>query len=244
MNAAADTLVATRAASFGWDGKTVVGPLDLEVRRGDFVAVLGPNGAGKSTVARGLLGLLAPLSGACTRATGKLAFVPQREALDPVWPITVEEVVRTGAAGRLRGLRAFSRADRERARVLLAEVGLHAQRKAPFRSLSGGQRQRAMIARALLAEPELLVLDEPTSGVDRAALDSVRALLRALVAERGLTLVVVTHQTELVRGVANRAWWVEGGAVREFDAQALDELRGVEELGGEELGGARGRAAS
>lgn len=239
MNGAATTLVETRAACFGWGGRTVVGPVDLAVRRGDFVALLGPNGSGKSTLARGLLGLLPPLAGGCTRCTRRLAFVPQREALDPVWPITVEEVVRTGAAGRLSGLRSFSRADRERTRVLLAEVGLHAQRKAPFRSLSGGQRQRAMIARALLAEPELLVLDEPTSGVDRAALDSVRELLRALVAERGLTLVVVTHQTELVRGAANRAWWTDEGAVREFDAHDLDELRGVDELWSARTKGAR-----
>ena len=119
----AGVLVELHAASFGWGGRAVVGPVDVAVQRGDYLAVLGPNGSGKSTLARGLLGLLPPLSGRCTRWTERLGFVPQREALDPVWPITVEEVVRTGAAGRLHGLRSFSRTEREAARARMAEVG-------------------------------------------------------------------------------------------------------------------------
>ena len=226
----AGVLVELHAASFGWGGRAVVGPVDVAVQRGDYLAVLGPNGSGKSTLARGLLGLLPPLSGRCTRWTERLGFVPQREALDPVWPITVEEVVRTGGAGRLHGLRSFSRTEREAARARMAEVGVYELRKRPFHALSGGQRQRAMIARALVSEPELLVLDEPVSGVDREATAAIRELLRALVTECGLTLVVVTHQTELVRGAATRAVWVDGGKVREFDAHMLSELRGLDEL--------------
>jgi zinc transport system ATP-binding protein len=113
----------------------------------------------------------------------------------------------------------------------MVEVGVDELRAKPFRSLSGGQRQRVLVARALVARPELLVMDEPTSGVDRDAALVLRELLAALVRETGLTLVVVTHQLELVRGAATRVLRVDGGRAREV---APGEL---ERAGGAPLGG-------
>jgi zinc transport system ATP-binding protein len=220
-------LVEARGASFGWASRPVVGPLDLVVRRGDFLAIVGPNGSGKSTLARGLVGLLPPLAGSCVRATSRVGFVPQREALDPVWPITVEEVVRTGAAGALSGWRGYSKEQRDAVRARMVEVGVDELRAKPFRSLSGGQRQRVLVARALVARPELLVMDEPTSGVDRDAALVLRELLAALVRETGLTLVVVTHQLELVRGAATRVLRVEGGRAREVAPGELERAGGA-----------------
>ncbi|MEY2806527.1 MAG: metal ABC transporter ATP-binding protein [Planctomycetia bacterium] len=220
-------LVEARGASFGWASRPVVGPLDLVVRRGDFLAIVGPNGSGKSTLARGLVGLLAPLAGSCVRSTRRVGFVPQREALDPVWPITVEEVVRTGAAGALSGWRGYSKEQRDAVRARMVEVGVDELRAKPFRSLSGGQRQRVLVARALVARPELLVMDEPTSGVDRDAALVLRELLAALVRETGLTLVVVTHQLELVRGAATRVLRVEGGRAREVAPGELERAGGA-----------------
>lgn len=220
----AKVLVEARGASFGWASRPVVGPLSLVVRRGDFLAIVGPNGSGKSTLARGLVGLLPALSGACSSSTTRVGFVPQREALDPVWPITVEEVVRTGAAGRLSGWRGYSKAQRDAVRARMVEVGVDELRAKPFRSLSGGQRQRVLVARALVAQPELLVMDEPTSGVDREAALVLRELLSALVGEAGLTLIVVTHQLELVRGAATRVLRIEGGRAREVEPSQLDRV--------------------
>jgi zinc transport system ATP-binding protein len=217
-------LVEARGASFGWASRPVVGPLSLVVRRGDFLAVVGPNGSGKSTLARGLVGLLPALSGSCARSSTRVGFVPQREALDPVWPITVEEVVRTGAAGALSGWRGFSKEQRDAVRARMVEVGVDELRARPFRALSGGQRQRVLVARALVARPELLVMDEPTSGVDRDAALVLRELLAALVREAGLTLVVVTHQLELVRGAATRVLRIEGGQARELEPRQLDKI--------------------
>lgn len=205
--------------------------VSLEVVSGEILALVGPNGSGKSTLARGLVGLLAPLAGSCVRSTRRVGFVPQREALDPVWPITVEEVVRTGAAGALSGWRGYSKEQRDAVRARMVEVGVDELRAKPFRSLSGGQRQRVLVARALVARPELLVMDEPTSGVDRDAALVLRELLAALVRETGLTLVVVTHQLELVRGAATRVLRVDGGRAREV---APGEL---ERAGGAPLGG-------
>lgn len=219
-----DALVEARGASFGWASRPVVGPLSLVVRRGDFLAIVGPNGSGKSTLARGLVGLLPALSGSCTLSTTRVGFVPQREALDPVWPITVEEVVRTGAAGRLSGWRGFTKDQRDAVRARMVEVGVDELRARPFRSLSGGQRQRVLVARALVAKPELLVMDEPTSGVDRDAALVLRELLAALVREAGLTLVVVTHQLELVRGAATRVLRIDGGQAREVEPRQLDAI--------------------
>ena len=103
-------------------------------------------------------------------------------------------------------------------------VGVDELRAKPFRSLSGGQRQRVVVARALVAQPELLVMDEPTSGVDREAALVLRELLSALVGEAGLTLIVVTHQLELVRGAATRVLRIEGGRAREVEPSQLDRV--------------------
>ena len=172
-----------------------------------FLGIIGPNGSGKTTLLRVMLGLLAPLEGsvrlfgqppAAFREWRRLGYVPQRAALDPSLPVTVQEVV---ASGLVASLGLFQRiGGNEKARVgeALARVGMQAHARARIGALSTGQQQRVLIARALVSDPELIILDEPTGGVDPEAQTSFYALLHHLNREREVTLVLVSHDIGVV----------------------------------------------
>jgi ABC-type Mn2+/Zn2+ transport system ATPase subunit len=216
-------LITLRGAAFGYGGRAVVRGVDLVVERGALIGIAGPNGAGKTTLFRGILGLLPPLEGSVERGATALGYVPQREALDPVYPLSVEEVVHMGAYGRLRGWRALARGERDAARDALQRVGLLERARDPFAALSGGQRQRALIARALLMRPQVLLLDEPTSGVDRAAQALVLDVLTRLAREESLAVLLVSHQLRSMRRAVDDALWVaDGRVVRGPAAELLD----------------------
>lgn len=215
------TLLKLEQASFGYGSKTVVSGVDLTVDAGDFLGIVGPNGAGKTTLFRGLLGLIQPRAGRIERTHGAIGYVPQRENLDPIFPVSVAEVVHMGAYGRLHGLRGLPRADRERADQLLARVGLSDRGAAAFASLSGGQRQRVLIARALMKDPRLLLLDEPTSGVDRGAQQKILALLHDLHDRERIAVLLVSHQVSMLRSAVKEVIWVSEGRVRRGPASEI-----------------------
>ena len=208
-----DVLLRIEDAAFGYRGKPVVSGVDLALRPGTYTCIVGANGSGKTTLLRGAVGLLPPLTGRVRCRRDLLGYVPQRERLDPVFPVTVSEVVSMGAYGRLGGLRRPSREDREEARRCLAAVDLLERGDELFAALSGGQRQRALLARALLMRPELLVLDEPTSGVDEESQRLIFDLLRSRTAEHSLSVLLITHQLEMTRG-ADLVLRVAQGGVR------------------------------
>ncbi len=223
-------LLRVERAAFGYSGVAVVSEVDLEIRAGDFVGIVGPNGSGKTTLFRGLLGLVPPMAGRVERSTSAVGYVPQRETLDPIYPVTVEEVVRMGARRRSRDVA-------ELARGCLDRVGMSERRADAFSSLSGGQRQRVLIARALMVAPELLLLDEPTSGVDRAAQARIGELLIELASRERLAVLLVSHQLAMLRETVRRVLWVAEGRVVEG---AADELLRPERL--DRLFTAEGRA--
>lgn len=226
----AEPLLELRGAAFGYGDRAVLSGLDLDVRPGEVLGILGPNGAGKTTLVRGVLGLLPPLRGRVVSRARALGYVPQRESLDPLYPVTVREVVDTGGYGRLRGLRRPTRADRELARRSLERVGLEGRERAPFSSLSGGQRQRALLARALMVHPDLLVLDEPTSGVDPPAARAILDLVHELAEEDSLAILLVSHQLALLREAATDVLWVADGTARRGPARELLDPARLEEL--------------
>jgi len=205
--------------------REVVRGVDLDVRPGEIVALLGPNGAGKTTLFRGILGLIPLLGGRVAysfdRAASPPGYVPQKESLDPIFPLTTFEVVLMGTYARIPPLRPVGRAARRRAAERLAEVGLAAQAKQPFWALSGGQKQRALIARALAVEPEVLFLDEPTAGVDTEAERAIMDLISRLNRDRGLTVVLVSHHLRLVRALVHAAIWVEDGRARKGPTETI-----------------------
>jgi ABC-type Mn2+/Zn2+ transport system ATPase subunit len=222
-------LFALRDVSLGYDGVPVLADVSLEIERGEFLALLGPNGAGKTTLLRGVLELLPPLAGRIEYGFDRHArppgYVPQRETLDPIFPLTVLEVVLMGTYARMSPLRPVRAPQRRRAHDCLEKVGLADLARMQFWALSGGQKQRVLIARALAAEPEILVLDEPTSGVDRASERAIVDLITQLNRESELTVLLVSHHLEAIRSGVRSAVWVEGGSVRRVALDAVAALQ-------------------
>jgi len=208
-------LVRLRDVSLGYGNQPVLEHVTLELERGEFVALLGPNGAGKTTLLRGIVGLIPVLTGTIDydfdRWRNPFGYVPQRERLDPTFPLSALEVALMGTYAHLPPLRRVGRAQRQVAQKSLESVGLGAIADQRFASLSGGQTQRVLIARALAAEPTLLVLDEPTAGVDAEATAAIMGLVSRLNREEGLTILLVTHQVRMLRGIANAVVWVQDG---------------------------------
>jgi zinc transport system ATP-binding protein len=219
-----------RDVTFGYvPGRTVLAGVDFAVRHGEFVAVAGPNGGGKTTLLRLALGLERPGSGRVLllgdpaercRRRKEIGYVPQRTRLGGEAPATVREVV---AAGRLAQGGLFGplrRDDRLAVEEALARVGLADRASSPLRTLSGGMQQRAFIARALAGRPSLLVLDEPTTGVDAESQESLAALLDELHRELGVTVLYVSHEFGAVEHFVQRLVLVRGGIV--FDGPPSD----------------------
>ena len=208
--------------AYGRSAPLVLSGVDLAIEPGEFVAVAGPNGGGKTTLVRIILGLEQPTEGAASlfgeAAAGfsrreTLGYLPQRPQLGGDVPATVREVVSAGrlAAGGLLG--PLRRRDRAIVEEAIAKVGLAEQASTPLARLSGGQQQRAFIAKALAGEPSLLVLDEPTTGVDVDAQEALAGLLAQLHRELQATVLYVSHEFGAVEHAVKRLLLVRGGIV-------------------------------
>ena len=178
-------------------GVDALAGVSFAVDPGQVVAVLGPNGGGKSTLFRALLGELPERRGA-VRLAGRPAYVPQTERARLDFPVSALDVALMGAYGRTRWYRRLARADRAAARAALERVGLADEAGERFGALSGGQRQRVLIARALVQEAPVLLLDEPLSGVDAPSAARIEALFAELRGE-GRALLVATHDARQAR---------------------------------------------
>ena len=206
-----DAILTLRGVALGYGRQRVIEGLDVAIPRHGYVGIVGPNGSGKTTLLKAILGIHAPLAGEIRWKDGggarpAIGYVPQRDAIDPLFPFTALDVVllplaalRHAVAGPARRAEERRRAARALDRVGLADV---AGRR--YSSLSGGQRQRVLMARALVREPEVLVLDEPTNGMDLGATARILDLVDALRRERHLTVLLVSHDLTLVAQRAER----------------------------------------
>jgi len=209
-------------------------PIDWTVRRGELWGLVGPNGAGKSTLARTLLGLLPPRSGRVERAPGGLRFgyVPQRHAVGRGFPVSARDVVEMGRYDRRRPGQRLTAADRQRAQEELTRLGMAPASRPLFADLSGGQQQRVLLARALAADPDVLLLDEPTEGMDLPGAADLLGLLKRLPGERGIAVVMIGHHLDEVLGTVDHLALInretdlfETGPVAELlDATRLSQL--------------------
>src|SRR3990172_3602977 len=161
-------LVSLRDVNLGYDSAPVLQNVNLAIYPGSLVGLAGPNGSGKTTLFRSILGLLPILSGSLSRVCplSNFGYVPQSAALDSQFPLSASEVVEMGAYGRVRSYQFTPKGERERIREVLNQIGLPHLAGRSFFSLSGGQKQRMLIARALMVDPKIMILDEPLSGVD------------------------------------------------------------------------------
>jgi zinc transport system ATP-binding protein len=204
----ATNIIEVAGVSFAYGDNPVLENISLKIHKGDYLGVVGPNGAGKTTLLKIMLGLLAPASGTIKlfgedikrfKDWSKIGYVPQKAVnFDVNFPASVEEIVLMGRYGK-RGLFNFVKdGDREAVAAALKTVRMWDYRNRLIGDLSGGQQQRVFIARALAARPEVIFLDEPTSGVDAQNREEFYALLRKLNREENLTLVLVSHDLDIV----------------------------------------------
>jgi ABC-type Mn2+/Zn2+ transport system ATPase subunit len=229
----AETVIEARALELGYGPHVVLRDVELEVRAGEAWFLLGPNGSGKTTLLNAILGLLPPRAGTLRlhprlAARDRIGFTPQRSALNPTLPTSVHEFVSLGSVG-LR----LTRGERgERLAWALARAGLEGLAASDLHSLSGGQRQRALVARALVRRPHLMLLDEPTEGLDVASEHALLQTLEALRREEALTLLFVTHKLRLAARFATHVALFHAGRVRAGPRAAVLAREVVEETFG------------
>jgi zinc transport system ATP-binding protein len=207
------TVIWLKEVTFSYGANIVLEDVELKVKRGDFLGMIGPNGSGKTTLIRIILGLLKPDSGtvklfgsspANAEARAKVGFVPQKVTnFDQNFPASVSEVVAMGRIPKAGIMKQLGTKDREVIEEALDEVGMLEYRNKRIGELSGGQQQRVFMAKALAAEPELLILDEPTVGVDRHAQERFYAILEKLNGA-GITIILISHDIGVVSAHVNK----------------------------------------
>jgi ABC-type Mn2+/Zn2+ transport system ATPase subunit len=203
-------------ASFEFPGGVVaLKDITLSITAGEFVGVIGPNGSGNTTLCRAVLGLMAPSQGhlhifdcACDELRchhrAQIGYLPQKGVVDRNFPVTVLETVMMGRYGALGLFRRPSRNDQDIAMDALAHVGMESHKDTALGQLSGGQQQRVFIARALAQQPKVLILDEPTTGLDITTQHNVIELVQHLHEELKLTVLLITHDINLIRTRVDR----------------------------------------
>ncbi len=231
-------IVAVRNVTFGYGREVVLDGVSLDIQPRDFLAIIGPNGGGKTTLLKVMLGLLRPWSGEVIYhlsggggPRGRLGYVPQFSTFDKDFPLRVSDMVLMGRLGMdgLGGLlRSWSRQDRAAAAEAIERLGLSGVARAHVAEISGGQLQRVLIARALVSQPEILFLDEPTASIDVESRATLGELLEEL--NRSIPVVVVTHDVtsiaSLVNRIAciNRRLFYHGGP--ELSLEVMEEVYG------------------
>jgi zinc transport system ATP-binding protein len=199
---------------FAYGDQLVLKHIDLQIATGSTVGLIGPNGGGKTTLVKLLIGLLKPTRGSITidgltpaqavRRGDVIGYLPQNPGRLEKFPLNVRQVVRLGLSGKTGMLRAVSKDDAAFADFLLQRVGMAELAETPVGQLSGGQLQRVFIARALAPRPKILLLDEPTTGIDRLGQQQFIDFLQGLKQELGLTVIMVSHDLRAVSAISDR----------------------------------------
>lgn len=204
-------IVELEGVTCGYDGQVVLSDVDLGILDGDFVGLLGPSGSGKTTLLRAILGAVRLYEGqvlvegvSTAHKRPRVGYVPQLETIDWNFPVTVEEVVMMGRTMDNVVFPWYRRRERQMAHEILERLGIAGLARRHIRELSGGQQQRVFLARALVSSPKLLLLDEPTAGVDIKTRDDVMHLLHEL-NHQGVTIIMTTHE---INAVAAHLPWV------------------------------------
>ncbi len=212
------SLITLDNVTIGYNGHPVLTGISLSITSASFTAILGANGSGKSTLLKTLLGLLPPLAGHIDMATAEgkplmFGYVPQSIQFDPIYLLTGFDVALMGTFGRVRPGSFVPPIERAFTHECLDAVGAEEFASKQFSELSGGQKQRVLIARALATRPDVLMLDEPTAGVDPTATHAVLDFIWQIIRERDITVLFVTHDFSLVRDHAQQVVWLHHGKV-------------------------------
>jgi ABC-type Mn2+/Zn2+ transport system ATPase subunit len=201
------------SATAGYCDRPVLRSVDLKIASGEFVLIGGPNGGGKTTLLKCIAGLIPLMSGTRRVRAARFGYVPQQADSETSLPITALELVELGASARLSLWQTLLRRERAFAMKCLADCHADSFAQKGFGDISGGQRQRVLVARALAIEPEVLLLDEPTAGIDRETRQRITSLLQRLNEERGTTVVMVSHEPASFEHLFSHSYWVAEGEV-------------------------------
>jgi zinc transport system ATP-binding protein len=241
-DASGKTLIRLKDLTFAFDGAPVLDNISLDINQGDYLGVIGPNGGGKTTLVRLMLGLIHPTSGSVElfgkpinhfRDWSKIGYVPQKAThIESRFPFTVKEVVSLGRVSRVGLFRRFGADDKHAVEQALEQVSMSGFADRLLAELSGGQQQRVFIAKSLVSDPRVLILDEPTVGVDLKSQTEFYQLLARLNRENGITLVVVSHDVDVIANEVNSVACVNQALIshcepKEFmEGGYLDQLYG------------------
>ncbi len=210
--------------TIAYENKIAVRDVSFEIDHGEYVCVVGENGSGKSTLIKGILGLKPISSGEISFSpaikTGGVGYLPQQANVQGDFPASVFEVVLSGTLNKKRGFPFYSAYDKARAEGALADFGIADKKNSSFRNLSGGQQRRVLLARALCATDKLLVLDEPVAGLDPTITEEFYSIIRRLNKEKGITIIMVTHNIEAVLKDAHKV--MQMGVGMKFIGSAAD----------------------
>ncbi len=220
-----EALITLDNLSIGYGGQAVLSGISFSIARGGFIAILGANGSGKSTLLKTLLGLIPKVTGRIVTASPGaplvFGYVPQSVHFDPIYLLTGFDVAVMGTYGRVRPGRFIPPAERDFTTECLRAAGAGEFARKKFAELSGGQKQRILIARALATRPDVLVLDEPTAGIDHAATHAVMDFISQIRMEKKITVLLVTHDFAAVRRHAEQVIWLHEGKVLHGTADEL-----------------------
>ncbi len=224
-------IVELQGAAVGYDRRAILSGLNLRLARGAFAGLLGANGSGKTTLLKTLAGILPAVSGQVRlHPPAVLGYVPQRDQLDSAYIFSSFEVALMGVCGRVGPGRRPDSAERDWVRECLRRTGAESLASRRFSELSGGQKQRVLIARALAARADILLLDEPTAGIDAAAAQAIMELLGQLNREERLSILMVNHDLAAMRRCAGEIVWVHEGKLLHGPVSELLRPEKIEEI--------------
>src|SRR3990172_4258890 len=206
-----DNCITLESVAIGYSGKVLLKDINFSLKVGEFVVLFGPNGSGKTTLFKTILRIIPPIQGAIIYGDGqptRFGYVPQRQYLDEIYPFTAEEVVLMGTFGQAKPFCPTPKANRVWLEQCLKDVGMLDMRKKLFSELSGGQKQRILIARALATRPNILLLDEPITGVDILAQKMIMELISQLHKKHHLTIMMVTHEIYNIPKWIDKIIWI------------------------------------
>ena len=198
-------MISMQSVQLGYGKTIVLDNVNIKINHGDYVAIVGTNGCGKTTLLRSMMGMLSPKKGnITTEPSTKIGYVPQKDALDMLFPLTVFEVVQMGLYGLLKPWQRLQQKHKQDIHQVIEQVQLKDKAHHLFRDLSGGQRQKALIARALVARPNCIMLDEPATGIDIPGQYEILDFIYQIHHQYQTTVIMISHHLDLVMRYAQK----------------------------------------